>query len=395
MSIHHRPEKFFISIGIAAASLLLPAFVSYGKNENNPSLNYTIYTKENDRELHCLYFPESNSDQIFSGFLDEIHYDSDPSEISNTRIANTYQLSRDGGLLFFPDALDYSYYSLYSKNIDDPNEKAVKIDSGVYSYLISRDASVITYRKDNKLCQYNRKTGKHKTIADNIGYYYVSEDNNTILYSNNEGIFYCTLSDGSLEEVDIHPYDMNCLSNGLSTIYYISYDGAIYTLCKKERGKEDVKIDFDIWKVIKAYDSGELYYVTVDSVDFPLMSYVYDEKKDADAALRKPVLPDRDAPDYDAAYRAYKRASREYRAKSKRDEIRKYLAEAKKIRYSFTHYALYYYDGKESTLISNSFTDSSSSYSFAADKPVITYTQYNMRDDAGVDLSEIGDGVSI
>ncbi len=395
MSIQHRTKKFLISIGIAAVSLSLPAFVSYGKNKNNSFPNYAMYTKENDRELHYLYFPEGSSDQISSGLSDEIRYDSDPAEISRTRIARTYQLSQDGRLLFFPDSLDYSCFSLYYKDIDDPNEKAVKIDSGVSSYLINGDASVITYEKNDELCQYNRKTGKRKTIADNIWYYYVSEDNNTILYRNARDIFYCSLSDGSLEKVDIHPYDMNCLSKDLSTIYYISYEGAGYTLCKKERGKEDVKIDFDIWKIIRAYDSGELYYVTVDSVDFPLMSYVYDAKKEADAVLTKPVLPDRNMPDYDTAYRAYIRSSKEYRAKLKRDEIREYLEEAKRVTYSFSHYALYYYDGKKSTLISNSFTDFSSSYSFAADKPVITYTQHNMRDDAGVDLSEIEDADKI
>lgn len=379
-----KKEKNFAVIGIAAISLFLSVFTVNAKNTDNSLPDYAMYKK--DQKLCYIDFSENNSRQVSTGLFDILDYDY--SYFSEERVINKYTLSQDGRLLFFPDALDYPFFSLSCRNVNDPKAKAIKIDSDIRSYLVNEDASIITYEKNNTLFRYNRKGRKRQTIANNIGYYYASPDGNTILYTSGNEVFYYTPSNGRREKVDIHFYDINCISKDLSTIYYISSDGH-YSLNKKERGKENVKIDSEVWMVIKAYPSGKLYYVTVNSVDFPLLHYVYDDKKEFDAALTKPVAPSRNSPDYDTAYKAYKRASKEYLAKLKRDEIRKYLEEAKRIRWGFSHYALYYYDGEKSTLISNSFTDSS--FAFAADEPIITYTEYSLLDDAGVNLSEIED----
>lgn len=371
---------------IAAAALFLPVFTATAKDTNSSLPDYAMYKKGD--ELRYIDFSKDSSGQISTGLFDELTFDY--SYFSEEDIIHKYTLSPDGELLFFPDTPDYPYFSLFCRDIDSPRNKAVKIDSNVHSYLINEDASAVIYQKDHALCRYDRKSGKRQTIADNAGYhYYISDDGNTILYSTNDGIFYYTLPDGRREKADINVYDMNCISGDLSTIYYISSD-LHYSLYKKERGKEEVIINYSaLWKVIKAYDSGELYYVTVDTVDFPLLSYVYDEKRESDAALTKPVAPARNSTDYATAYRAYRKACKEYSAKLKRDKIRAFLEKEKYVTYCFSHYALYYYDGKHSTLISNSFKDSS--YAFAADKPVITYSEYNLLDNAGVDLSEIED----
>lgn len=369
---------------IAAAALFLPVFTATAKDTDSSLPDYAMYKKED--ELRYIDFSKDSSGQISTGLFDELTFDY--SYFSEEDIIHEYTLSPDGELLFFPDTPDYPYFSLFCRDIDSPRDKAVKIDSNVHSYLINEDASAVIYRKNHALCRYDRKSGKRQTIADNVGYYYISDDGNTILYSTDDGIFYYTLADGRREKANISFYDMNCISEDLSTMYYISFDG-LYTLYKKERGKEEVRIDSAIWKVIKAYDSGEFYYVTVDTVEFPLLSYVYDDKRKSDAALKKPVAPARNSPDYATAYRAYRKACKEYSAKLKRDEIRAFLEEEKNVKRLYSHYELYYYDGKKSTLISNSFKDSS--YAFAADKPVITYTEYNLLDNAGVDLSEIED----
>lgn len=371
---------------IATAALFLPIFTAAAKDRNSSLPDYAMYKKGD--ELRYIDFSENSSGQISTGLFDELTFHC--SYFSEEDITHKYTLSPDGKLLFFPDTLDYPSFSLFCRDIDSPGDKAVKIDSNIRDYLINEDASVVIYRKNDALCRYDLKSGKRQTIANNVWYYYISDDGNTILYSTDDVIFYYTLPDGRREKADISFYDMNCISGDPSTIYYISSD-LHYSLYKKERGKEKVEIEpASIWKVIKAYDSGELYYVTVDSVDFPLLNYVYDEKKESDAALTKPAAPARNSPDYDNAYRAYRKACKEYNAKLKRDEIRAFLEEKRKyVTYCYSHYALYYYDGKKSTLISNSFKDSS--YAFAADRPVITYTEYNLLDNAGVDLSEIED----
>lgn len=391
LKYHTKSKILSALIGIAVLILLSPALTADGKNADIPPLSYAMYTKSEGERLYCISFPGDTSGQISTVPLCDICSDSDPSEISSEWITDAIQLSKDGELLFFSDDINYFGFPLFYRDRNDPEEKAVKIDSGIDSYRVSDDSCVVTYRKeDGTLRRYNKKTGKRQTVADYVEYFFVSDDGDTVLYTSKEGVFYYTASSGLREKVDIEAYDINCVSEDLSTIYYTSTD-SYFHLYKKERGKEEVRIDYETWKVIKAYDTGELYYVTVESVAFPLLRYISDEKKEADAALKKPLPPDRNASNYDTAYRAYQKACREYSAKLKRDEIRAYLEKTKHVIYTYTHYSLYYYDGEKSTLISDSFTDLDLSCAVAADEPVITYTQYNLRDDAGVDLSEIED----
>lgn len=386
-----KPKKGLIFAGIGAGVVVIAAliciFVFFGGSMGGTSKNYAMYVK--DKELYYTDFSNREPWQITSRLVKENALDNYEFSSSAYALGNACRLSKDGSVLFFPDRVDPSDdgYSLYYRNINRPKEEAVKIDSDVVSYSVNDDASAVTYLKNDTLYQYNRKKEDKQKVASDIKNYYVSGDGKTILYMNTENALYSTVKGGEREKLDSDLSNLNYVSEDLSTVLYIKED----SLYKKEADEDKEKISSDVYDVIRAYDSGEIYYVKAETEEVPLINFVDDDKKDADAAMQEPASPSWTDPDYDAKYQTYEKELEEYYAKQDRDYAREYLAEEK---IEQTTYTLCYYNGEEETTVSDNFTNIS--YACAADKPVITYTAYDdQSEDVTVKMSEVEDPYSI
>lgn len=367
----------FAGIGAAVIAVIVIVFLFLGKSSGSSS-NYALYIK--DRQIFYNGFSKQDPQQISSRLLDK---DLDISNVNLYEFSRMCRFSKDGSLLFFPDKLDnYSSYSLYYRKIDKPKEEAVKIDSSVASYSVSDDASFITYLKNNALYQYNRKKDDKQKIASDILTYRVSDDGATILYLNEDNILYHTEKGGDRVKIDSDVSNLCYVSDDLSLIFYIK-DGTLY---KKQNGGDKEKISSDTEAVVKAYDSGEVYYVKAEEEELSLSDFVRDDKKEEDAALKEPEYPNVSwgDPSRDAKINAYERAREEYSLKRQRDYLREALKEQI---IPQTSYILCYHDGKKESTVSESFIFSS--YSVASDAPVITYMAYTRSDDIRIKLSEI------
>lgn len=377
----------FAGIGVIAVAALVCIFVFFGGSTGGTSKNYAMYVK--DKELYYTDFSNKDPWQITSRLVKDDAYDNYELSSGAYILGSACRLSKDGSLLFFPDRISGSDsgYSLYCRKVNRPKEEAVKIDSDVVSYSVSDDASAVTYQKNDTLYQYDRKKEDKQKVASDILNYRVSADGRTILYMNTENTLYSTVKGGEREKLDSDLSSLDYVSEDLSTVFYTK-EGSLY---QKEAGKDKEKISSDVYSVIKVYDSGEVYYVKAETGEIPLIDYVYDDKKEADAAMQEPESPSWTDPDYDAKYDAYQKELEEYYAKQNRDYAREYLAEEK---IEQTAYTLCYYNGEEETVVSDNFTNIS--YVCAADKPVITYTAYDdQSEDITVKLSEMEDPYSI
>lgn len=370
----------FAGIGAAVIAAVVLAVLFLGKNAGSSS-NYAMYVK--DKEIFYNGFSRNDPRQISSRLMDR---DSDISDIINyNNIRNLCQFSKDGSLLFFPDRLDSDGYSLYYRRINKPKEEAVKIDSGLEReyYSVSDDAAFVTYAKNGNLYQYSVKKDDKQKIASDIVSYRVSDDGTAILYLNDENTLYYTVKGGDRDKIDSDVFDLCYVSDDLSVIFYIKDD----SLYKKEADSDKEKISSDVRDVITAYDSGEVYYIKAEEEELTLFDFVDDDKKNEDAALTEPSYPNTswNDPARDAKISAYESAMEEYSLKQQRDYLREVLKEQTLPQISYT---LCYYDGKETSTLSESFADI---YSVAYDAPVIAYLAYDQSEDISVKLSEIED----
>lgn len=421
------PKKAILigGIGVVVIAVLITAFSLLFRSGGKSEENYALYLK--DKEI---FFTDLKKDsaawQLTSRLIDG-------GSISNEELAEagsilglyTY-MSDNGKYLFFPDKIgDHDGgFSLYYKEVDNPDADAVKIDSGVQAYSVNTDATIVTYLKGEEggLYQYKIAEDVKDKITSDVKNFAVSDKGDKIVYINSEHSIYLKNADKEKEKIASDVSSLEYVSEDLTTVYYIKED-ALY---KQVDGEDKVKIASDVYDVIKIYESGEIYYSTSETETISLMSYVTDDMKDADASITEPTYPnypnspsspswwDYDTyEEYEAAYAAYEAAYEEweetcdrleteyyevrdaYLAKLSRDEMRDRLEEAT---LENTSYSLYFFDGAEKKLISNSFiggyyyyndTYYYSDYTVASDAPVIIYAAFNQSDIGKVKFSEI------
>lgn len=370
----------FAGIGAAVIAVVVLAVLFLGKGIGGSS-NYAMYIK--DKEIFYNGFSRNDPQQISSRLMNR---DSSEDDFNGEDFGYLCRFSEDGSLLFFPDRLDDDdCYSLYYRRINKPKEEAVKIDSGLYNrgYFVSDDASFVTYLKNGNLYQYNVKKDDKQKIASDVLSYRVSDDGATILYRNDEYTLYRTVKGGDRDKIDSDVSSLCYVSDDLSLIFYLK-DGTLY---KKEADGEKEKISSDVERVIKVYESGEVYYIKAEDEELSLSDFVEDDKKREDAALAEPAYPaiGWNDPARDAKIKAYEDAMEEYSLKQQRDYLREALKEQTLPQ---TNYTLCYYDGTETSTLSETFAASNS---VARDTPAITYMAYNQPEDISIKLSEIED----
>lgn len=343
------PKKavLFGGIGLAAAAVIVVIIiiiVGMGKSLGN---NFIIYAKD-DGELYLNKFsgdPWQITERL--GALSN----SDIFEATDY-IAACITVSKDGKTIFYPDRIGLN---LYYRGINSEND-GVRIDTSVLKYSVNESATVVTYIKagDGNLYQYSLNSDEKNKIDSDVESFFVSDDGKKIVYYNNDNSIYFYNSDSdSREKIDSNSRVEYC-SDDLTTLYYTKDDN----LYKKSEGEDKVKIASDVQRVYGVYDSGEVYYIKLSKDDIPLINYIDDDMKEADALITEPVYPD--SPDYpnyptypsrpyrfqyssqeeyDKALEEYNKAAEEYEK-----ELEKYNSRVEELREEYNAAIDKYYD---------------------------------------------------
>lgn len=410
------PKKaiLFAGIGMVIVAVLILAIFLFpgGRNSDN---NYAIYLKDSE-----IFFSDLRKNhearQLTARLLDT-------DDLDNEDIADMgYQfnlftcISEDGKYIFFPDKADYGDgCNLYYRESANPDADAIKIDSDVRSYTVNASATLVTYLKgdERNLYQYKVNEDSKDKIASEVSSFEISDDGDKIYYVNSENSIYLKYANKEKEKVTSDISSLEYVTDDFSTVYYMK-DGSLY---RQTEGEDKEKIASDIYDVIKIYDSGEIYYFTSEEEQTSLMDCVEDDMKNMDESITEPTYPDYpEAPDYpvwwvydtyaeyeEACY-AYEQAYDEYVAeyerleeeyetaydayyeKLYRDVLRETLEEETLGR---SYYSLFFYDGAETTMVTDSFAGYYSSYACAADALVISYEAYTRSDFKKINFSEI------
>lgn len=268
------PHKavMFGAIGIAVIAVLIIAislFSDVGKSNDN----VVLYIKEQEIfvsdlkkgskawQLTSRLFDDDNIDEEELIFSSSSSSYEDIAGVSYYLGACTY-VSEDGKYIFFPDKNDDDDYyglKLYYREVDKPEEEAIKIDSEVWDYTVNTSATLVTYIKgeEGNLYQYKIGEDSKDKIASGVIDYWVSDDGDKIGYLNTEGSLYLKYADKDKEKIAREVSSVEYLNDEITTIYYIKND----SLYKQVEGEDRVKIASDVYSVIEIYDSGEIYYL--------------------------------------------------------------------------------------------------------------------------------------
>lgn len=266
-------KKTFLFAGVGvvaliAAILLISLFSKGGKGA------YGLYLK--DDELVYADCSNGETTEITSRLLDgEAFGDYEFAKLAS-KVAYRTQLSEDGKHIFYPDKLGYSSggYTLYYRDIDEPKEEPVKIDSEVYQYTINKKGTQVVYIKGSEQNLYLHDLNDKEKIASEVYSYYVSEDGKKISYLTREGDYYLWSSGKDKEKIASDISSIEYVSEDLSEVYFIK-DDALYK--KSEKSEDRVKIASDVGSVEAVYDSGEVYYIKTETVEKKVEDYVYDD----------------------------------------------------------------------------------------------------------------------
>lgn len=375
--------------------------------------NYCLYLK--DGEICYNGFSGEGGIEISTRLL--ANGDADNATLTDMSwvISEAIAINDKTGRIFYPDKLDSDSCSmtLYYRDINNPDEKPVKIDSDIIEYKIDDDASQIVYIKGSeaKALYWSDFTDKEK-ISSSVCDFFATDDLKKIGYLNDDNNYYLWSGRDSKEKVASDVSSIEYVSKDMETIFYTK-NGSLY---RQDIGgtEKAVKIAPDISTVIKVYESGEVYYTRENVSEVCLMDYVNDDMASADSALEEPQFPEYpDEPEYpywlnfdtdeeyDAAqekyyadyeeYMAkvdelrdnYDDACSAYSAKERRDNLRKELQDdLMEVR----KYTLYYFDGKDELLVTDEYSYGNS---YAEEKPVLVVQTCNRGKIEKVNLSEI------
>jgi len=409
------PKKAILFGGIGLAALVV-IFLAVSLFSGGGKDKYGLYLK--DGEIVYTDYSEKGAMEITSRLSrDGQAY----LATSGNDIGQYIAFSEDGKRIFYPDRVDSDSYgiTLYYRNINKPNEDAVKIDSDVTSYAINSKGTQVIYVKGSDGILYLHNLTDKEKIASGVVDFDVAEDCKKIGYLTDENSYYIWRSGKEAVKLAGDITVIEHVTDDLSTIYYLK-DGSLY---KQTEGSEDkTKIASDISSVVAIYDSGEAYYTKAESAEKNLLDYVDDDMAAADAGVSEPVYPDfPDSPaspywwDYEtteayeaaqaqyetdyAAYQAtcdqlradYNTANEAYQAKRSRDSLREQLRNATQ---EHTEYTLYYFNGTEEAVVTDALADEYS-VSICYDKPVAVLPVYSQSDVRKVKLSEISSAYEV
>lgn len=340
-------RTLFIGGGIAVV-VILAILISALGGKGGSKGNYGLYLK--DREIVYTNFTEKGTQELTSRLTGDLGSSESYIAGIGKELGDYIAFSKDGKRVFYPDRLDSSAdgVTLYYRDINKPKAEPVKIDSDIQRYAIDDSGSCVVYSKGSDGILYRHNLKDKEKIASDVVAFKVTSDCKKIGYRNEDGSYYIWYANKDTVKLASDISYISYITEDISTIYYVKDDG-LYKQVEGDSNKE--KIASDVSSVVKVYDTGEIYYIKTESEDIKLMDYVVN---DTDAT-------------------------------SSYDSLLDSLRDAKM---ETTQYTLYYYDGKDSTVVTDALT-SNWADACAADKPVAIVSVYNQSDIKKVKLSEI------
>ncbi len=379
-----------VVVGVAAIAAIAIALIAGGGKKESKS-NAALYIRDDQLVYHNLKGdPIELSDDLYDD------YDLDAEDAAYYAGDATY-ISGKSNLVIFPDDMAYDYYDYeytntlyYVKGVGKDMEPE-KLANNVDCYFVTEDEKTVFYlTSDGDLYQSN--FAEKDKIDSDVDAFYANENGSKLIYMNDEGTLYLwTKESGEEEKIDSDVSYIEDYSEDLSKIFYVQED-RLYMYDTK--AGEEVKIASDVDNVLRTYDSGEAYYLVAE--ERPISDLIEDDMADADADIMDPddlenpaydlEYPDSsDYDDYDEYWDAYDAYWDEYYElddayweeyyelydlydeKQDRDWLREDIADD-----TYTIYSLYYFDGTEDVLVSESFDYDD--YTTAQDSAVVAFT---------------------
>ncbi len=281
------PKKALLFGGIAVlvlTAVILAVVLLAGRKSGS----YAVYARDGQ-----LYVANAKGEtlQLTEEFEDRGEFD------SLDVLGEWVRVSEDGKWIFYPDHMD-SGANLYYRNLQDPDAEPVKIDSdiasGVVPYWLNDSATLVTYKKDGSVYQYNVKDDKKEKIASDLAVCSVSDDGEVIILASlwngtanlgenmisfpSEVDLYRAESGKDKEKIASNVTEVWYLSEGFDTFWYLK-DNELYM---QKNGEDRVKIGSDVYQTLRVYESGEVYYTKGDDKSQSL--YYYNGKEETKLA---------------------------------------------------------------------------------------------------------------
>lgn len=269
----------YLKIGAGAVALILVIAIIASLFGGAKVYNYALYVK--DGQVQYAEMPKGKDVvEVTSDFAENVgDYQ---LSTAGSYLAAYFQLSSDGKKLFYPDKIDDGY-TLYCREINSPKKDPVKIESNLEDpYYINEKGNLVTYVKDGKLYQHNLK--EKTKIASDVSDFSVSEDGKTILYSvydedDRSYTLYLKKGNKDAEKIVSDVTDICHVSEDLSLVVYLKED-SLYT---QKVGKDAAKISGDVSEVVRVYESGEIYYTKAEDTEISYWDLIKDDYKDIDS----------------------------------------------------------------------------------------------------------------
>lgn len=344
-----KSSKKLLVIGAAAAAAVVLIGVILAIVLGGGKPNYALYLK--DKNLYYTSASKVKPMQVTDDLFGDM-------ELENKDIANradqyySYaKVSSDGKTIFFPDEFDGNgTFTLYYRSTTSAKKEAKKIDSDVSGYQISDDGKTVVYKKDGNLYKHDLKD-KTK-IASDVLSYAISDNGKNIFWTNTDNNLYVKKGNKDKEKLDSDVTNGFTINEKGNTVWYeknhttvTDADGyttvAAYDYYEHDL-KEKKKIASDVYgRYGSVADDGEFYYT---------------KKNDDETSL--------------------------YDFLDSTDQLNEYVKE-EVTNTTITTYKLFYYDGKGSKEISDSYY-SWEDYSYETNAMVFT----ELGDDVKVSVEE-------
>lgn len=306
---------------------------------------------------------------------------------------DTTYISEDGSLMIYTDKTERNDdgFTLYMKEADAQSGTASLIDGDIYQYTLSENNETIAYLKGNEgsFRIFDIKENGYETVDTSVKLLFVNKSCDRFLYLLDNGVLY--MKDGRSTPNKISDNaEIEFVDKELEQIYFTE-DGELYLYTWQEKSKH---IASGVISLRQVTPDGKIYYVTERSEAYTLYDFIDDDMLKADEKIEepeKPVEPSffpelEDIKDevseeeytlfllfyemglfgpeeeeflahyyedrmfaYEQDMILYEKALEEYENKLARDELR---AALKEYPLDKAFYNLYYYDGKESTVVS-------------------------------------------
>jgi len=341
------PKKALLFGGIAAVIVAVAVFIGsafLGGEEKEYS--YAYYVKNN--ELYAVNYNDGETTQLSSDLLyNETVFTLGHHETSS--IIRSYVTANESGTkVFYPDKFDSESegITLYYRNMNKQKSDPVEVESGIRKYAINSDGSQIIYTKGSNDELYLSDFENAEMLMDYVDDFFVSDDFSKIIYvTESDDLYLWNSADNTNEIFFRNVRSVEYISDDFSTVYCIGKNDRLIVLDMVSA--EPTYLASPFYNIIEITDQGEIYYTKETTVNLKIFDYITEEVQAEYYHLEDMCIKD-------------------------------------------GRYELYYYDGKQNTLISNSLTSGSGDKVFVSNETsTVIFEAYDDSSFEKITLSDI------